>query len=263
MSSESPYRVLKREASLADRATEQIQSLIVQRHLSPGDQLPSERELGEELGVSRTVVRAALRALSAKGLLEVRAGAGTFVSKPSGDVISELLTILMSHTAEGDVSHAHVHEMRQVLEIAMAGLAAERRVDADLVEMRRCVAELRRPGITDEAYIEADMGFHRAIAKASKNPLFPIVMNSIDDLLLRVRLLVLHWPEAIGEAINFHSRVLAEIESGSVAGARAVMKEHLAQSRDLARRALARQAETEAVGQQLSQPAPQVETGQF
>jgi GntR family transcriptional repressor for pyruvate dehydrogenase complex len=239
---EPKYRVLKREPTLAQRATEQLQALIVRRHFEAGDRLPSERELGDLLGVSRTVIREALRSLTAKGLLEVRTGSGTFVRKPSGRVISELLSIFMSHTEVGDVSHAHVHEMRRVLEIEMAGLAAERRDEEDLVELRRFVEEVSRPGISREDYVLADINFHKALARASKNPLFPIVLRSIEDLLITVRKMASHRPEALSAAIAYHTRILAEVEKGSVSGARKAMENHLVQSRELAQRVLEDQA---------------------
>lgn len=242
MRSKSPYRRLTREPNLADRATEQLQALILERHLNASDQLPSERELGDLLGVSRTVVRSAVRTLAAKGLLEVRAGAGTFVSKPSSDVISELLSIFMSHTDAGDVSHGHLHEMRRVLEIEMAGLAAQRRDEADLAEMRRCVDELLKVDSSSDGWVHADIDFHKAIARASKNPLFLLVFRSIEDILMNQRSLTTSLPEALSHAVEYHSRIFVEIEKGSVAGTRAVMEEHLHQSEKLARQALALQA---------------------
>lgn len=251
METDSTYHLLEREPTLASRATEQLQALIVTRQFKPGDRLPSERELGESLGVSRTVIREALRTLSAKGLLEVRIGSGTFVRKPSGDVISELLSILMSPTEAGDVSHAQVHEMRRVVEVEMAGLAAARREESDLVRLRLLVKEVSRPDISREDYIRADVGFHNALARASKNPLFPIVLTSIEDLLVHVRLLASHLPEALSDAIVYHGRVLAEIEKGSVSGARRVMEDHLIQSKRLASRALlAAQVERDAPKEQ-------------
>lgn len=241
--SDPTYRRLEREPTLAHRAGEQLQELIVQRRLKPGDRLPSERELGEVLCVSRTVVREAVRTLSAKGLLEVRGAAGTFVCEPSGDVISELLSIFMSHTEAGDVSHGHVHEMRRVLEIEMAGLAAQRRDDQDLDEMRSLVDQVSKPGISREDYVRVDVGFHKAVAHASKNPLFPIVLGSIENLLVGVRLLASRSPEAQQSAVTYHSRILHEVEKGSVSGARRAMEEHLLKSEQLARRALAMQAD--------------------
>lgn len=243
METDVAYHPLDREPTLASRATSQLQALIVSRHLKPGARLPSERELGESLGVSRTVIREAVRALTAKGLLEVRVGAGTFVRQPSVDVISELLSIFMSHTSAGDISHGHVHEMRRVLEIEMAGLAAQRRDESDLAEMRRLVEEVAKPGISAEDYVRADVGFHKALARASKNPLFPIVLTSIEDLLVNVRVAARHDPDAQSLAVTFHARILTEVEKQSVSGARAAMEEHLDQSQELARRVLARTEE--------------------
>src|SRR5512138_1526185 len=102
------YAPLTREPKLADRATQQLQSLILSRIFKTGDRLPSERELGQRLGVSRTVVREALRALTTKGLVEVRDGAGAYVRSPSTDLVSELLGMCVTHLETGDVTSNHI-----------------------------------------------------------------------------------------------------------------------------------------------------------
>jgi len=140
VSRDAAYAPLAREPKLADRATQQLQSLITRRTFQPGDRLPSERELGSRLGVSRTVIREALRTLSTKGLVEVRDGAGAYVRAPSTDLVSELLGICVSHMETGDVTSGHILEMRRILEIEMSGLAAERRGPDDLAELERFLA---------------------------------------------------------------------------------------------------------------------------
>src|SRR5512147_1833055 len=150
------YAPLHREPTLANRATIQLQSLILNRAFQPGDRLPSERELGTRLGVSRTVVREALRALSTKGLVEVRDGAGAYVRVPSTDLVSELLGICVSHMETGDVTSGNILEMRRILEIEMSGLAAERHSAADLVTLQRLLGLMARPGSSRQEWAKID-----------------------------------------------------------------------------------------------------------
>lgn len=232
------YRVLEREPKLADRATDQLQRLIVTRTFPPEHRLPSERELGDLLGVSRTVVREALRALTAKGLVEVRGGAGTFVTVPSTSLVSELLSLCLSHTDTGDVNFGHLLEIRRVLEIEMSGLAAERRDESDLAHLRELLESMNRQGTEAEEWARVDVGFHNALALASKNPLFPIVLRSITDILMYVRLLAIRLPETPRNALLHHTRIFEAVEKGDPAEARIAMGNHLRESEETIRRAL-------------------------
>jgi len=238
------YQPLEREPKLADRAMRQLQTLIVNHTFTAGDRLPSERELGERLGVSRTVVREALCALSTKGLVEVRDGAGAFVRAPSADLFSELLGICVLHMETGDITSRHILEVRRILEIEMAGLAAERRETADLLELQRLLDSMARPGITPEEWAQADVAFHGAVAVASKNPLFPLMLRSIAEVLMRARLLAVRLPETPRKALFHHRRVFKALEQASVRGARLAMEAHLREAEQTLRRALARDVET-------------------
>lgn len=236
------YQTLEREPKLADRATAQLQTLIVSRAFQPGDRLPSERELGERLGVSRTVIREALRTLATKGLVEVRGGAGAYVRAPSSELVSELLGICLSHVDTGDVTYRHSLEMRRILEIEMTGLAAERRGQGDLEELRLLLREMARPGQSAEEWARSDVAFHDTIARASKNPLFPIVLRSISDVLMNVRLEAIRLPETPANALFHHKKIYQQLEKGSSAGARAAMEAHLREAEQTLLRALSTQA---------------------
>lgn len=242
VSRDVPYAPLAREPKLADRATQQLQSLITHRTFHPGDRLPSERELGSRLGVSRTVVREALRALATKGLVEVRDGAGAYVRAPSTDLVSELLGICISHIETGDVSSGHILEMRRLLEIEMSGLAAERRGNDDLATLERLLDLMVRPGSGREDWARFDYEFHDAVAVASKNPLFPIVLRSISDVLMRGRLMGVRLPDYQTKALHHHRKVYEAIRAGSSAKARLAMADHLREAEQTMRRALAGEA---------------------
>jgi GntR family transcriptional regulator, transcriptional repressor for pyruvate dehydrogenase complex len=236
------YALLRREATLADRATLQLQSLILNHTFRTGDRLPSERELGQRLGVSRTVVREALRALSTKGLVEVRDGAGAYVQTPSTDLVSELLGICVSHMETGDVNSGHILEMRRILEIEMAGLAAERRGSEDLEEMARLLDLMVRPGNSREDWAKFDYQFHDAVAVASRNPLFPIVLRSISEVLMRGRLMGVRLPDYQAKALHHHRNVYEAIRARSSEKARLAMADHLREAEQTMRRALAGEA---------------------
>jgi GntR family transcriptional repressor for pyruvate dehydrogenase complex len=235
---EAVYQPLKRELKLVDRAMLQLQGLIASKAFRPGDRLPSERELGERLSVSRTVVREAMRGLSTKGLVEVRDGSGAYVRAPSTRLVSELLGICLSHIETGDVTSRHILEMRRILEIEMVGLAAARREPGDLAELRRLLNEMSQPDLSSDDWAKADVDFHRAIALASKNPLLPIVLRSIAEVLTQARRLAARLPETPRKALFHHRRIYKELERGSFAGARKAMTAHLREAERTMLRAL-------------------------
>jgi GntR family transcriptional regulator, transcriptional repressor for pyruvate dehydrogenase complex len=237
------YAPLHREPTLANRATLQLQSLILGRAFQPGDRLPSERELGERLGVSRTVVREALRTLSTKGLVEVRDGAGAYVRAPSTDLVSELLGICVSHMDTGDVTSRNILEMRRILEIEMSGLAAERGGADDLATLDRLLGLMARPGSSREDWAKIDYEFHDAVAIASKNPLFPIVLRSISEVLMRARLLGVRLPDYQAKALHHHRNVYEAIRARSPEKARTAMADHLREAEQTMRRVLSGEAE--------------------
>jgi GntR family transcriptional repressor for pyruvate dehydrogenase complex len=236
------YAPLHREPTLANRATGQLQALITNRTFHPGDRLPSERELGARLGVSRTVIREALRALSTKGLVEVRDGAGAYVRTPSTDLVSELLGICVSHMETGDVTSGNILEMRRILEIEMSGLAAKRRGADDLAELQRLLDRMAEPGSSRERWAKIDYEFHDRVAIASKNPLFPIVLRSISEVLMRGRLMGVRLPDYQAKALHHHRNVYEAIRAGSSEKARAAMADHLREAEQTMRRVLAGEA---------------------
>jgi GntR family transcriptional repressor for pyruvate dehydrogenase complex len=121
------FKAIERESTLANRVAHEIEELIVGGKLPPGQRMLSERELGERFGVSRTVIREAVRALAAKGLLEVRTGDGTYVQSFSSTNAAEALSRLLRLSGARDLGSVRsVYEVRRPLEVAIAGLAAER-----------------------------------------------------------------------------------------------------------------------------------------
>jgi GntR family transcriptional repressor for pyruvate dehydrogenase complex len=226
-----PLQPPQRAERLSDQVAAQLQALVTSNTVRPGEKLPSERELCELLGVSRTVVREAVRSLVVKGLLEVRRGGGTVVRAPDPVLVSEMMTMML-RTGGGDVSFTHVQEVRRLLEVEIAGLAAERRTDSDLAQMDSQLRLMVEHTADPERWAEADVAFHAAIADATHNPLYPVLLSSIADMLVEVRRTGIRLPETPTKAYMHHQRIFAHVNAGDRLGARKAMQDHLRESEE-------------------------------
>lgn len=218
-----------RAARLSDQVTAQLQTLMVEGVLKAGEKMPSERELCELLGVSRTVVREAVRALVVKGLVEVRPGGGMAVRTPDTSLVSELMSMML-RTDKNEIAFAHVQEVRRLIEVEAAGLAAERRDEQDLQRMEaqlRATVEFEHD---PQRWAEADVAYHAAIATATHNPLYPVLLGTISDLLMEVRLTGISLPGTAQKAQGFHLPIFERIKAGDRVGARKAMMDHLRES---------------------------------
>jgi GntR family transcriptional regulator, transcriptional repressor for pyruvate dehydrogenase complex len=218
------FRSLAGSSRLSDRVAKMMQDAIVSRNLEAGTQLPTERELGEQFGVSRTVVREAIRILVAKGIVDVRSGSGLRVAAVDPLTVTQSLSWFIRG---GKLEYSKVHEVRDVIEVEMAGLAAERRTDDQLAELRRVHERFAALLATDvEAAAWADVEFHNAIAGATGNELYSTILESIADALIDVRRELLATGQG-PDTVAHHEAILERIEAGDAGGARAAMHWHL------------------------------------
>jgi GntR family transcriptional repressor for pyruvate dehydrogenase complex len=212
-----------REPRLSDKVAEMMLDTILSKRLAVGDRLPSERELGEQFGVSRTVVREAVRELVAKGVIEVRSGSGLRVAAVDASAVSESMSLFLRG---GAVDFEKVHEVRRVLEAHIAGLAAERAGPEDVAALR-VVHERMQAGSGDvEEAARDDLEFHRVIARATHNELYLVLLDSIGGSQIDIRRANL----ASGSApatLEQHAQVLDRIAAHDPEGAREAMAEHL------------------------------------
>jgi GntR family transcriptional repressor for pyruvate dehydrogenase complex len=232
------FRAVARESTLANRVAAEIERHIVGGSIQPGERLPSERELAEQFSVSRTVIREAVRVLAAKSLLEVRSGSGTVVRAPTTRSVSQSMLLLLRTGQRLD--HAKVHEVRRTLEIEIAGIAAERRTDEDLAlleelldEMQALLGEMERQPANRGRFASNDVQFHAALARATHNELFALLLDSIADVMIEVRQLGFEVPGSHQEALAYHRSILAPVRAGDAAGAREAMRAHLAHAERL------------------------------
>ncbi len=222
------YRVVK-AARLYEQIVQQVEEAILKGQLRPGDQLPPERDLAQRFGVSRTAVREAIRALREKGLLEAYTGRGTFVTNGTSEAIRQSLD-LMAKIGQQEGS-MHLAELRRILEPEIAALAAPRIDEQLLATMREAVAAMDRSLQDREAYIEADLDFHLALAEAAENPLILALIDSIVGLLREQRSRIFDVAGGPERGQFHHKRILQAVEQKDAEAARAAMKEHLEQVR--------------------------------
>ena len=228
MKSESLFPTIGAKVRLVDRVVDEIQKLIVNGQLEPGMKLPSERELVEELGVSRTVVREAVRILMTKGLLEPKPGVGTLVRHVTRDQISEPLNLLVQ-IRDGGVSFEHLHQARSILEVEIAGLAALQATEADIATLKQIMVEMEANQSNMDIFAASDADFHQALAGATHNPLLDLLVGVIRDLLEDYIMRVTRHLNPSRHVIPYHHQILQKVVAKDVEGARQAMRAHLKQ----------------------------------
>jgi GntR family transcriptional repressor for pyruvate dehydrogenase complex len=221
---------LVRTSRLYEQIVQQIEESIVKGELKPGDQLPAERDLAQRFGVSRTAVREAVKALREKGLVEAYSGKGTFITDGTTQAVRQSLD-LMVKIGQADGAN-HLAEVRAILEPEIAALAAVRIQEPELATMREAVSVMDRAGQDPEAYIEADLDFHLALAEGAANPLILSLLDSIVGLLREQRLRIFRVPGGPERGQFHHKRILEAVEHHDAENARQAMRAHLRQVRE-------------------------------
>jgi len=229
LASKPLYRAVK-ASRLYEQIVQQVEESILKGQLKPGDQLPAERDLAQRFGVSRTAVREAVKALREKGMVEAYTGRGTFVTNGTSQMIRQSLD-LMTKISQQDGS-MHLAELRRILEPEIAALAVPRIEEQLLTTMREAVAAMDRNLEDRDAYIEADLDFHLALAEAADNPLILALIDSIVGLLRQQRSRIFDVDGGPGRGQFHHKRILAAIERRDADGAREAMRSHLEQVRE-------------------------------
>jgi GntR family transcriptional repressor for pyruvate dehydrogenase complex len=217
----SPSLVPLERGDLVRGAVDQLRAFVLSR---PSDELlPSEAELGRSLGVSRTVLREALKILQAQGLVALSQGKRARVSPADPRAAIESLDVLLRRS-EGSL--LHLVEVRRPLEAEIVELAAKRATAGELAEAEAAVAE-QEAATTLDAQIEADLKFHRALAKASGNPVFVLLLDALAGLMRASR------RKSLGDygnrvPVDHHRAILDAVRRRDPAAARAALLGHLA-----------------------------------
>jgi len=224
-----PYKALQ-TWRLYEQIVDQIEQSVLAGTLKAGDQLPAERELAQQFGVSRTAVREAVKALREKGLVEAYPGRGTFIRSGTSQTIRQSFGLLLKMGGlEGTLQ---LVEVREILEPEIAALAAIRAQARHITGMKDAVATMETTMNEPDRFIEADLDFHLLLAEATENPFVPVLIDSIVGLLREQRKRISLAANGLAHGQAHHRNILAAVERRDADGAREAMRAHLHQVRD-------------------------------
>ncbi len=219
-----------RHARSTQQVVTHVRTLIEAGSLRPGDRLPAERDLAVEIGVSRPTVRAGLRALAAMGVVQSRHGSGTYIPEGPPTLRSEPLRFL---AALHGFTREEIFEARRILEVAAAGLAAERATPEQIATIAEEVTSLFASMEDPQGFLVHDVKFHQTVAVASGNPIVTSLVGMLSELYYahRRETATRASDRNLRDAAEMHRRIYQAIRAHDREAAGQAMAEHLAHSR--------------------------------
>lgn len=206
-----------------DGLAAELEDAIVSGRYQVGAKLPSERELAERYGVSRPVIREALRTLRERRLIEIYPGRGAFVRQAQSSDVAGQMQVLFRRT---HVTARDLIEARSALECAAAEQAARRAAPADLDGLWRIQEEIDKTAeVVEQARL--DLAFHVGIARTSRNPVIESMLVAVAQPIVELMLRSLLDRNVRSEALDLHVRILEAIQAGDARAARLAMARHL------------------------------------
>ncbi len=230
-------QIAQSRADLADKSLlgsviERLENLVFDR-LQPGDTLPSEGKLAQEIGVSRLTLREATRTLQARGLLEISQGRRPVVAAPNGTLAGDFFQTAVRRDPRALLD---LLEVRRALEVDIARLAAKRAGKGDVADLEMSVAAMRSGGGEPVAFHTADVRFHENLAAASGNRLFVFLIEALAAPLRESRLHSFAGHLARGggvdDIVQQHEAVLDAVKARDAKAAAQAMREHLRQTEE-------------------------------
>lgn len=226
----SPEITVKKE-NLYEVIAGRIEQMILDNRLQPGDKLPSEPELAERFGVSRNVLREAMKALKERDLIVQRNGDGTYVAKPDSHNVTAVLNRIITLN---NIEYSDIYDMRLILEVPACAKAAKT-VDEDRIgTLNSLIAKMIESENDYSARAVYDLQFHRQIIEYAGNPLLACIYDSVTDLLEPILEHGLRT-EKSGHlnGIMWHKRIVEALVMGDAKQAESDMRQHLETSRAL------------------------------
>jgi DNA-binding FadR family transcriptional regulator len=227
----STLRPVRQSGSLVQEIARRIAADISSGRLAPATRLPTELEMMRAMGVSRTVVREAVAALRAEGLVNTHQGIGTFVAELSAQGPFRIEPGQSATVADA----VHIMELRAAVETEAAGLAAERATRTQLRSIRTALVAIDRAIARDEAAINEDFALHAAISDATGNPFFRRFLDFLGHFIIpraSVRIRAANLRAYLTKFQAEHRTIVAAIEARSVPQAQSAMRAHLLNSRE-------------------------------
>jgi len=219
-------RTIPRTKPVPELILDEITRLITEGILKPGDRLPSESELAERFGVGRSSLREAMRALQLLGIVEVIQGKGTFLRQTH---MLPLATDWARLSRMGLISQ--VMEARQIIEVAIAQLAAERATEEDIAVMRAAIRRAEEAHGDSVISGEASVDFHLALAEATHNEVLALMYKTVRDLYLETARQTQMTPESAENRLQDHRQILESVEQQDPELASKLMAEHIDKGR--------------------------------
>jgi GntR family transcriptional regulator, transcriptional repressor for pyruvate dehydrogenase complex len=215
---------------LYEEIATKLEKMVLDETLKVGDKLPPEKNLAENFGVSRNILREALKTLKERGLIEVRTGDGVYIVKPGTDVLKDMVNRLI---ILGGVSIRDLFEFRLAIEVKSCGLAAEKADEGELKHLEEIINKMKNDVEDPERWAKEELEFHMSIAKASKNTLFYSFISPISNLLFELFLKGRQNPQAKIEGIEGHIAIVKNLKKRNKALAEEAMRKHLEHSMEL------------------------------
>ena len=209
------------KSSLSKQIAEQLREAIVSGQFKIGDRLPTEDELAQRYGVSRPSVREALKRLAAQNLVRARRGptGGNFVVQPSYEDLAESLsasaTLLVGM---GALDIEEIIEARRMLQSGCLKLAISHATEEQLRNIENALDRQKDPEISDQAFCQADVAFHRALVDAAGNGMLRFVMYTVIEALVPVTNMVVTVVRERSDIISLHEQILEQLRQQNSAG---------------------------------------------
>lgn len=218
-----------KRSRIFEHIVEQIRERVADGSLRPGTRLPPERVLAETLGVSRTSVREALRALELQGIIQGKQGGGTYIQDMSTEVLVQRLA---AAAGKGEETVTEILELRELIEPGVARLAAERATAEHIAELERWCEQHRARVAAGQSYAAEDTAFHYAVAVAAGNSTLLRLQNTIADMLRETRAESLLGPDRPLRSLRGHEQILEAIRLHDGEAAYRATLQHISEVRD-------------------------------
>ena len=211
-------------ATLPQEIVKALTDLIMKRVWKPGDIIPSEKELAVRFQVGRSTIREAVKSLVVIGVLEARAGEGSFVRAASSELLSGAFNwgLLLGERNLDDLV-----DVRVLVEVECTRRAAERRSPAMLEQLADAMADMQANQTDHAAFMESDTRFHLAIAQAAQNPIFENIGGTIQSIVRIWYPKTYYIPETKGLTVTEHRAIAEAIAAGDAHAAGEAMRSHL------------------------------------
>jgi len=218
-----------RRNKVYEEVARQIQNHIFE-HLKPGDVLPPERELANQLGVSRGSVRDAIRSLELVGLLEPQQGRGTVVCEPSAEALAGPLAAVLVQKRK---LVGQLLDVRKIIEPPLARRAAQHATAVQIAEMEQILERQSEKVRRGETAIEEDNEFHYRIALAADNSVLLRIVDVLMDMLQEIRRRSLQASGRAQKSLAGHRRILAALQRHDPGASESAMLRHLEEIEDI------------------------------